>query len=93
MKINDRFESFMDDFCKFELVQNKRSGRSDVHAFMLLDELFPNEGRLVVVASSDEIILEIGDDEIESLRDSDILELVRCGVRYDSHRCGLMMFN
>jgi len=95
MSIFDRFENIGhppsgEEFLKFERIENPRSRRPDLHAFLLLDELFPQDRDMVCNASHDEIYLDVTDDEVATLTDEQILELVRCGVRYDGD--GLCMF-
>jgi len=82
MNIEDKFREYCDtDFLKFELIENKRTQRPDLHAFLLLDELFPGKRCIIDSAEHDEIYLNIDSDDIEKLSDKQILELVRCGVR------------
>jgi hypothetical protein len=83
MEIWDKFEAVNDDYLKFELVENKRSKRSDLHAFLLLDELFPSHRDMICNAEHDEFWLEIDNEDIETLTDEQILELTRCGILYD----------
>ncbi len=93
MNINDRFEAVNDDYIKFDKVKNKRSMRPDLHAYILLDELFPNPGAdIVCAASHDKIWLDFESEKINELTDSQILELTRCGVRYDKEYDSLAMF-
>lgn len=94
MDIHERWEAVTkegDEFLKFEKVANKRSQRPDLHAFLMLDELFPGASDLVSSASRDEIWLDVDDDQVETLTDEQILELSWCGVRHDSDG-GLCMF-
>lgn len=92
MKIHDRFESFNDDYLKFDKVKNKKSNRPDLHAFILLDELFQKVGGgIISAAEHDEIFVDIGEEQATSLTDEQIIELVRCGVRYSEYDC-LCMF-
>lgn len=80
--IEDRFNAFDDDFLKFDRIEHKLSGRSDLHAYILLDKLFPRTTDMICHSDHVEVCLDIEDEEIESLTDAHILELVRCGVRY-----------
>lgn len=74
------------------MVENKRSQRPDSHALLLLDELFPNHGcDIITAADHDQIWLGVEDDDISKLTDEQILELVRCGVWYDSDLESLSM--
>lgn len=92
--IEERFEAIDgDEYLKFERIENKRNKRPDLHAWLLLDEMFPNPGHDMVSATDhDEIWLDIEEDELHKLTDEQILELVRCGVRYDSDNGSLTMF-
>ena len=93
MDIHERFEAVNDDYIKFDRVENKRSERPDLHAWLLLDELFPNPGHdMVSAAEHDEIWLDVDDEQLETLTDEQILELVRCGVRHDDECECLAMF-
>ena len=94
MDIHKRWEAVTKDgeeFLKFDRVANKRSQRPDLHAFLMLDELFPGTGSLVSSASHDEIWLDVEDKQVETLTDKQILELSWCGVRHD-YDGGLCMF-
>jgi diadenosine tetraphosphatase ApaH/serine/threonine PP2A family protein phosphatase len=93
MDIADRFEAVKDEYIEFDRIENKRSKRPDLHAFLLLDELFPNNGiDMVCGAMHDEIWLEPDGGKLDGLTDEQILELTRCGVRYDSDTNGLAIF-
>jgi len=69
-------------FKDFDAIPNKRSRRPDLHAFLLLDELFPSDRDIACAARHDEIYLRFGGPEVEKLSDEQIIELSRCGVRY-----------
>ena len=88
--MEDIFEKYNDDYLKFDQIETKRSKRPDLHAFLLLDELFPGNTDIVSGAEHDEFYLNINDDDIQKLTEEQILELVRCGVRYDGE--SLCMF-
>lgn len=93
--MNERWDRLTSDIIpdlEFKLVQNKRSMRPDLHAFLLLSELFPGNDDIVDAAQHGEIWLSISIEQIESLTDGQIIELDRCGVRYDSDNDSLCMF-
>ena len=93
MSIEDKFNSVNDDYCKFEKVEDKKSSRPDIHAFMLLDCIFESSGRDIVAAASHDVIyLEPSGEEISKLSSDQVLELTRCGVMYDSENDCLSMF-
>ncbi|MEQ8636876.1 hypothetical protein [Gimesia maris] len=93
MELSERWETIsksMKYFKRFEKVENKRSQRPDLHAFLLLDELFPGNRDMVAAAEHDEIYLAIETEQAETLTDDQISELIRCGVRCGEY--GLCMF-
>jgi hypothetical protein len=86
-------ERFDDDYLKFDRVANPKSKRPDLHAFLLLDSLVPGIFDMVARAEHDEIYLKVYPDDLaEVATEEQILELIRCGVRYDSDTDGLAMF-
>lgn len=87
--MDELFEKHNDEYLKFERVENKRSSRPDLHAFLLLDELFPGTRDIVSHASHDEIYLDIDSDDIEKLTEGQVIELLRCGVLYDDFSLGM----
>lgn len=85
------FNTHGDEYGKFEKVEPKRSRRRDLHAFMLLDELLPGDGQVLLSSEHDEVYLGFDDDELAAvITEEQVLELVRCGVRHDGS--GLCMF-
>lgn len=65
----------------------------DLHAFLLLDDLFPNpDNDMIAAAEHDKYWLDVDGEAIAKLTDDQILELVRCGVIYDSDVDSLAMF-
>lgn len=93
MNLRERFEQFADDFLDFDKVENQRSTRRDIHAFLLLNELQPSPRPIVSASEHDEFWLDIDSAKLEEvITDDQILELVRCGVRCDSSYDSLCMF-
>jgi hypothetical protein len=80
------------EFLNFEKVENPRSKRPDIHAFLLLDELVPGDSDMVAAAEHDEIYLQVSPEALEHATEAQIIELIRCGVRYDSSTDSLAMF-
>lgn len=92
MTIYERFAQFEDEYLDFHKIQIKRSTRPDLHAFMLLDSLFPDTEDIISGAEHDEIYLSISIESLHGMAtDDQILELVRCGVRVSEYEC-LTMF-
>jgi hypothetical protein len=92
MDIHEKFEQVDDDYLKFDLIENKLSTRPDIHAFILLDEIFPDKRDMVCAAGHDIIWLDVEYEQLEALSDDQILELTRCGVRHDKESGLLSMF-
>lgn len=83
-RIYDLFEKYNSEFLQFECVLNKRSNRPDLHAFMLLDELMPDDKDIVSSASHDQIWLWVELDKLDSVIDeTQVRELVQCGIFID----------
>lgn len=92
MSIREIFDNHESEYSKFDRAENKRSRRPDLHAFLLLDELFPGNNDIVTCAEHDEIWLAVTEDEIETLTEEQVIELMRCGVRYCIDTDSLAMF-
>ena len=97
MTRDDMVEAFAkaSELCSntFELVENKRSGRQDIHAFLLLDELLPGTTCIVADAERDKVWLDVDLDELTmAISEEDIVELARCGVWLDDDEEGLCMY-
>jgi hypothetical protein len=91
--IHGFFETHEGEFLKFERVENKHSTRSDIHAFIVLDKLFPSARDMVSAAEHEEIYLDVNPEELaEKATEDQVIELIRCGVRYDSSTDSLAMF-
>lgn len=92
----EEFEQVMSEgkeFLEFERVQNPRSQRPDLHAFILLDTLQPGTKDIVCSAAHDEIWLDIDVDALAAVITKDqCIELQRCGIRYDESTDSLALF-
>ena len=89
MDLREFFEEHNDEFLKFDRVKNNLSNRADLHAFLLLDKLFPSTHNLVASADHDEIFLDVDSDKLaEVATEEQLIDLHRCGVflfqEYDS---------
>ncbi len=92
MDIEQLFEKHDDEYLKFENIKKKRANRPDVCAFVILDELFSSDRDLIDASGHDEFWLDISDDEIEKISEEVLIDLIRCGVRYDADLGGLAMY-
>lgn len=93
MDIIAEFEKYDDKFLKFQDLENKRSQRPDLHAFILLDELDPGNRDVISASEHDEIWLSFDLETVASKITVDqVEELVRCGVRIDDYEEGFAMF-
>ena len=79
------FDRNSDEYLHFERVQNKRSGRPDLHAMLVLDGMFPGTTDMISGASHDEFVLSIDVEKLAAAATEElVIELSRCGVRYDT---------
>ena len=92
-KLEKLYEKYEDEYLKFDKVDNKLSNRPDLHAFLLLDKLFPSTTDIIAAAEHDEFYLEIEPDKLSrKATEEQILELIRCGVLYSEDNDSLFMF-
>jgi hypothetical protein len=88
MNISAKFNSYRQDYTKFNLIKNKRATHPEEHALIILSELMLTAVTLTASGDSEEVFLDIPGDIILSLQEDMITELVRCGVKYnEDNRC------
>ena len=95
MSVAELFEKHNDEYGKFERVAPslKVGDRADVTAFAYLARNFTSKSKNVLAAAEhDEVWLDFGEGDLESLTEEEVIFLLRCGVRYDSSTCSLAMF-
>lgn len=89
------FEEHNEEFLKFRRIAPDRRlhARPDIHAFLLLDRLIPGERDMVAWAGHDEIALDPRAEDIAGVAtEQDVIDLIRCGVRFDRDNESLCMF-
>lgn len=76
------FEKHHEEYGKFDCIQKKFTKRPDLHAFLLLETLLPdNVSDIVSAAEHDEIYLGVElSDLAEVVKEENIIDLIRCGV-------------
>lgn len=105
MSLQDRWAQFDEQFLKFDKIAVKRAPYADLHAMLLLAELFPpgEPGKesafggygndILSAAEHDIVFLRFDPEKInQHLKDEHIIELIRCGVHYSSEGDGLAFF-
>jgi hypothetical protein len=91
--LEELFDKHDDEYLNFKRVQPKLSSRPDIHAFIILDKLLPAKSDIISAAEHDEIFLDVDPEELAKVAtEEQIVELIRCGVRYDSDTGSLAMF-
>ena len=85
--MDKRFQSFNGEFAEFERVEHKRSASPDIHAMLLLEELFPtdNGSDMIRAAEHDTIYFRPSEEQLLTLSQKHILELTRCGISYSEY--------
>lgn len=79
-------EKYEHEYLQFQRVENKRSNRPDVHAFILLDALMPAKKTddILSAAEHDGVWLGVSTEKFsEVATEEQFVELMRCGVLYD----------
>ena len=90
---SEQYEQHENEHCQFDRVKNKLSHRPDLHAFNLLDKLVPGTGDIVGAACHDQIWLSVEPEELAMVATEDeIVELIRCGVFFDTSADRLSMY-
>lgn len=84
------FEKYTRDYLKFDQVEPKLSSRPDLHAFLMLDALFPGTQSVVAAADHEIIYLAFDEEQLDTLGESVLRDLHRCGVSVGSD--GVYMF-
>lgn len=86
-------KKFEQEYLKFENVRYKLSSRPDLHAFLMLNALVPGTRDMISGAEHDEIYLDVEIEDLAAVADPEmLLDLHRCGVRYDDSTNSLAMF-
>jgi hypothetical protein len=94
-QLSATFDKYEDEYIQFQNVANKRSRRPDMHAFIVLDELLPGDGKgdLISAAEHDQFFLDIEPEALARVATEEIiLDLVRCGVSFDKENASLFLF-
>lgn len=84
-----------EEFLKFERVKAHESltTRPDLYALVFIDKLVPGNSDIIGDSAHDEIFLSVKPDDLAAVAThEDIIDLIRCGVRYDSQWDSFAMF-
>ena len=80
------------EYLKFASVENRRSNRPDLHAFCLIDSIFPGSADIVSHAEHDQFWLGVYPENLaEKITEAQIIELIRSGVMLE-RGIGFFMF-
>lgn len=91
-KIHELFEKHNDEYLEFSRVENKLSNRADLHGMILLDKLFPWDHDIICSSGHDEVWLSVGGEDLGKLTESQVIELLRCGILHDESGDCLYVF-
>lgn len=100
LNLEELFEKHNDEYLKFENVKNPLHPVPDICAFLMLDSIAPSYyrgsgGRCDIISGSDhdEFWLSTSLDKVaEKATEEQIIDLIRCGVSYDSEHDAFSMF-
>jgi hypothetical protein len=81
-EVRELFSKHSDEeYLEFERVPQKLSQRPDLHAFLLLESLFPRDRDMVRSARHGQFWLDVDIDEFAPVATEPlIVELLRCGI-------------
>ena len=82
----EELEAFLEtegEYLKFENIEDPSSKRPDLHAFLLLDRLLPDNKDIVSCAEHDQFWLSVDIDKL--------LKVATRAQWKDLHRCGVMV--
>jgi hypothetical protein len=93
-KLKKRFEALGRESLSFDHVKPKLSRFPDLHIFRRLEEWFPESHLDTLIESSEneQIYLFPSPQQLETLSDAQIRELLSCGVDYDERVNELSMY-
>lgn len=93
-ELRNLMEKHESEYCKFEHVEKRLHSRPDLHAFLMLDQLVPSTKDMIAGAEHDKIYLEVRPSELEesSITENQVIDLIRCGVFYDTEYDCFAMF-
>lgn len=89
------FDENEDEYLHHDRVDPGRRlhARPDLHVFLALDRLVPGDRDMVADAQHDEIFLQVMPDEVAGVAtEQDVVDMIRCGLRYDSDNDSFCMF-
>lgn len=87
------YSKYDDEYLYFDRIENKLSKRPDIHAFLLLDLIAPNEGTILSTADHYQVYLNVDLDKLaENATQEQIRDLIRCGVSFHKDNECLIMF-
>lgn len=71
----------------------RHSNRPDVLLFVMLDKLIPSDSDIVTAAGHDEIYINIEASQLaEKATAADVIDMIRCGLCWDSEADSFVMF-
>lgn len=94
INLKEVFDKFEDDYGRDEDIAVRLSGRPDLNAFMLLDQLQPESADMISASEHDEFFLSIDCEKLaEVITEEQVRDLVRCGVMYSDGYESLTMYS
>ena len=92
LNIEELFEKHEDEYLKFDKIKEKKTNRPDLQAFLILDSIITSDCDIITASEHDEFFLDTNLDTLAAkATEEQIIDLIRCGVRYSEYGC-LSMF-
>lgn len=90
-QIEELFEKHQGQRNLFNLIEEKHSMRREIHALVVLDRLFPDGDKIISYYDGGVLTLNFDEERLNKLNESQIIELIRCGVELDD--IGMAMYS
>jgi len=83
-----------DEYCQSEKIKNKLCESTDLAAFMLIHKFMIDKVADIILSCEHDIIYlaPIDNLDLKRIKESDIIDLIRCGIRYEDDFDCLSMF-
>lgn len=95
LNLKELYEKHNEEFLRYNKIKNPMHRQVDLNAFLMLDKIAPlnNDRDIIAYAAYDEITLAFDPKKVaENATEQEIIDLIRCGVRYDTDEECFIMF-
>lgn len=95
LNLKELFEKHSEEYLHHHVIENPMHRQADLCCFLMLDKIAPlnNDRNVIAYASHDEITLAFDPNTVaQNATEQEIIDLIRCGLRYEEDEECFMMF-